>query len=288
MASDGLFFQVFARVEERTQTPVINLLTCAFITGLIALLFDIDKLVEFMSIGTLMAYTIVSASVIILRYQPTHKFQNMEQPLEDIPKSSEDVATPHVGDGDVSGRLKPNLVFLEVLLDCEPGTAVTAATILMIIFMGASMTTVHLAAPDVYNATWWSVLILMLFIGCTILCFLVICLHEQNKQPLAFKVPWVPLVPTLSVCFNIVLMTHLQWMTWVRFTVWMVLGILIYFTYGIRHSKENALVPLYSSLLVTNEAQKDTWGSMQETVVASSYQSAKIKDDKVPIVDQEE
>ena len=39
-------------------------------SAIIALVFDLEKLVEFMSIGTLLAYTIVSASVIILRYRP--------------------------------------------------------------------------------------------------------------------------------------------------------------------------------------------------------------------------
>lgn len=41
------------------------------ISAIIALVFDLEKLVEFMSIGTLLAYTIVSASVIILRYKPS-------------------------------------------------------------------------------------------------------------------------------------------------------------------------------------------------------------------------
>ena len=52
---------------------MLNMLVCGVMSALISLFFDIEKLVEFMSIGTLMAYTIVSASVVILRYQPEHK-----------------------------------------------------------------------------------------------------------------------------------------------------------------------------------------------------------------------
>lgn len=52
------------------------------LSAIVALVFDIEKLVEFMSIGTLMAYTIVSAAVIILRYRPKHKIDTI--PLTEI------------------------------------------------------------------------------------------------------------------------------------------------------------------------------------------------------------
>lgn len=47
------------------------MIVSTLISAFIALIFDLEKLVEFMSIGTLLAYTIVSASVIILRYKPS-------------------------------------------------------------------------------------------------------------------------------------------------------------------------------------------------------------------------
>lgn len=70
MANDGLLFGFLGHVSERTQVPVLNLAISGSVSALIALLFDLQHLVEFMSIGTFLAYTIVSASVIILRYRP--------------------------------------------------------------------------------------------------------------------------------------------------------------------------------------------------------------------------
>lgn len=74
------------------QVPMINLAISAFMCALIALFFDLEKLVEFMSIGTLLAYTIVSASVVILRYRPTNRgLVRDSSSLLELPTSQADV-----------------------------------------------------------------------------------------------------------------------------------------------------------------------------------------------------
>ena len=51
-----------------------------------------------------------------------------------------------------------------------------------------------------------------------------------------FTVPLVPLLPILSIAACAWLMLNLSGLTWIRFGLWMVLGIVIYLGYGRRHS----------------------------------------------------
>jgi APA family basic amino acid/polyamine antiporter len=53
----------------------------------------------------------------------------------------------------------------------------------------------------------------------------------------SFRVPMVPVIPILSVLACLYLMLNLPAATWARFFVWMVLGVVLYFTYGRRHSR---------------------------------------------------
>ncbi|HSO97691.1 MAG TPA: amino acid permease [Solirubrobacteraceae bacterium] len=51
-----------------------------------------------------------------------------------------------------------------------------------------------------------------------------------------FRVPLMPVIPILSVLASFWLMLNLQGATWVRFLIWMAIGLVVYFTYSARHS----------------------------------------------------
>ncbi|MSR05634.1 MAG: amino acid permease [Gemmatimonadetes bacterium] len=55
-----------------------------------------------------------------------------------------------------------------------------------------------------------------------------------------FRAPWVPLIPLLSIVSCLFLMVQLPFVTWVRFGVWLAIGLVVYFAYGYRHSKLRA------------------------------------------------
>lgn len=59
-----------------------------------------------------------------------------------------------------------------------------------------------------------------------------------------FRVPWVPVVPVLGILCCLILMTSLPLITWGRFFIWLLLGLIIYFGYSRHRSKlRNATLP---------------------------------------------
>jgi APA family basic amino acid/polyamine antiporter len=51
-----------------------------------------------------------------------------------------------------------------------------------------------------------------------------------------FRVPWVPVLPVAAIVACVWLMLNLTLLTWIRFGVWMVVGLVVYMGYGRRHS----------------------------------------------------
>ncbi len=72
----------------------------------------------------------------------------------------------------------------------------------------------------------------------SLVCIGVIVLRRTDKdRPRPFRVPFVPLFPLLGVFFCVALMLSLPIETWIRFFIWLGLGLLIYFFYSVRHSR---------------------------------------------------
>lgn len=55
-----------------------------------------------------------------------------------------------------------------------------------------------------------------------------------------FRTPWVPFVPIMSMICCIFLLINLKPVTWLRFVIWLAVGMVVYFSYSIKHSQLNA------------------------------------------------
>jgi basic amino acid/polyamine antiporter, APA family len=127
MSRDGLLPSFFGHVNKRHKTPVRSSLLVGIVTGTVAGLLPINIVAELTNIGTLSAFIIVSAAVLVLRKK------------------------------------------------------------------------------------------------------------DPNRKR-AFKCPWVPVIPILSIVFCGILIIKLPVVTLIRFVVWLALGLIIYFSYGYKHS----------------------------------------------------
>ena len=68
----------------------------------------------------------------------------------------------------------------------------------------------------------------------------IILRRTRPDLPRSFRAPWVPLLPAVSIAASTWLMLNLSGETWLRFAVWMVVGVTLYFFYGRLRSRMNA------------------------------------------------
>ncbi|RXM99540.1 Cationic amino acid transporter 4 [Acipenser ruthenus] len=264
MAEDGLFFQVFARVHPVTKVPVIAIVVFGILMAILALIFDLEALVQFLSIGTLLAYTFVAASVIVLRFQPN---KPSSSPSATQPSASQP-SSPAQDSGELKeyesfseklqlvemqkkakerrepGQLRPVFdPYLKFLNAFEPGEVVTISVVSMVV-CAICMCIILVFGTNQLQLPLWSVCLLAVLCGTGyLLSLFFIWVHEQQHIIKTFQVPLVPLIPGLSILMNVFLMLKLSAMTWIRFSVWLLVGLLVYFGYGIWHSKENLREP---------------------------------------------
>src|SRR5213596_288878 len=66
---------------------------------------------------------------------------------------------------------------------------------------------------------------------------IIVLRRKDPDRPRPFRTPWVPFLPIVTSAFCFYLMYNLPLLTWLRFGLWMAIGIAIYFLYSVRHSR---------------------------------------------------
>ncbi|KAK3710629.1 hypothetical protein RRG08_034165 [Elysia crispata] len=234
MGSDGVIFRFLGAIHPRFHTPVLGTALSGIFAGVMAMIFNLKELVEMMSIGTLLAYTLVSVSVLVLRYEtnenlPAGDNQQKLHGVEQIINNFETKSTFTLSDLIVPGSQEPTTRTSRI-------TKISMG-VLAIFITGACLVLIEASHELERRSIWAIFLICVMGLG-IIVCCVIITRQPQNPTPLPFKVPLVPWIPILSAMVNIYLMLKLSTLTWARFGIWMFIGFLIYFGYGIRHAGE--------------------------------------------------
>ena len=80
----------------------------------------------------------------------------------------------------------------------------------------------------------------------TLLAFVIVCIaimalrHTNPGQARPFRTPWVPFVPVMGILFNGYMMLKLGFWNWARLIGWLIIGLVVYFTYSRKHSRVQA------------------------------------------------
>lgn len=231
MAADGLFFQMFAQVHPRTQVPVVGILVFGVLMALLALLLDLEALVQFLSIGTLLAYTFVATSIIILRFQkasplaspclaspgPTAKtYDSFSDHIQLVGAAQNFMSEP----GQLRPTLKPFLGFLD---GCMPGTAVAWALGILVASAISLACVLVFGNSDLHLPHWGYVLLLVISGAVFLLSLLVLGAHQQQKKQDTFQVHPPPphalpilflLSPTCSLCPTLLGYLRMRKVSW--------------------------------------------------------------------------
>ncbi|KAF2882610.1 hypothetical protein ILUMI_23578 [Ignelater luminosus] len=252
MASDGIIFRFLGNVNPRFHTPLVGTILAGLLTGLMSALFELKQLVNMMSIGTLLAYTIVAACVLLLRYADDedreYAFRTSSNPGDQIYTENPQInaldstdSTTELVDPDETvtfcGLIKQ--IFNFQRLQYPTKTSQMLVTIDVCIFALLSLILglcVMYLIDEIKHARIWAIVLVSIIGLFMILVLMSITTQPNSKKEVRFKVPLVPLVPALSILVNIYLMLMLDVNTWIRFGVWMAVGFAMYGLYGLPNS----------------------------------------------------
>jgi len=197
MSRDGLLPKIFSRIHPKFKTPSFSTILTGFVVAVPALFMNLKEVTDLTSIGTLFAFVLVCGGILILELSPMQMERKFKIPY-------------------LNGKYFVPLLF--------------AAVIFIIIYFYPEKWNqfFFLKNPDQPQISAWEalqsripmILFILLCVGLTVLSVM------KNLS----------LIPVLGLVSCFYLMTELHITNWFRFGIWLVVGLIIYFTYSYRNS----------------------------------------------------
>ncbi|XP_063848811.1 solute carrier family 7 member 14-like [Scylla paramamosain] len=300
MAKDGLVFKSLSNVWDVTGTPAVATIVFGLGAAFAAMFISLTVLVEMMSIGTLLAYTLVSTCVLILRYQP-HSTTLLEMLPESIRtpslappflapppapppttcikvmRSSPDSDdTGNTEEGSESWRREDDYMvsdryenryygsvpaaprvprwydrYLEMVQQrfptlfpwveegpCTEDSGRQVMKLVGLLYVNVLVFDIILVVciGELEGHSPLASFFSIVFFFSIIYILLLISRKPQNRRSLPFLAPGLPWVPAVAIIINVYLIFKLSILTLIRFVLWMTIGFIIYFYYGIKKS----------------------------------------------------
>ncbi|TKY62855.1 Cationic amino acid transporter 4 [Spatholobus suberectus] len=260
MARDGLLPPFFSDIHKGTQIPLKSTIVTGVFAATLAFFMDVSQLAGMVSVGTLLAFTTVAVSVLIIKYVPPD-----EEPIPSSLLTSVDPLLRHSG-GDIGedraispvdpasycenshlhdkseALLGHPLIIKEETKDevNEKARRKLAAWTIALLCIGILIVT-SAASAD------WCPRILRFSIcgigGILLLCSIIVLAYIKQDDTRhsfghsgGFACPFVPFLPAACILINTYLLIDLGFSTWLRVSVWLLMGVLVYLFYGRTHS----------------------------------------------------
>jgi amino acid transporter len=204
MSRDGLLPGIFSRLHKKYRTPAFSTLLTGVVVAIPSLFLSLKEVTDLTSIGTLFAFVLVSGGVLIL--------DGKKRSATEVPHQG--FRIPYINSRFILPVLWLIVLFLIFRLNYD----------------GISR---FFNPEHSFETTWtdenaiWHKFPMYLFILIASCISLLAIIRELS------------LIPVLGLLTNLYLMTELGISNWLRFLIWLVLGLVIYFFYGYHHSRLN-------------------------------------------------
>lgn len=204
MSRDGLLPKIFSNLHKKYKTPAFSTIVTGILVAVPSLFMNLTEVTDLTSIGTLFAFVLVSGGVLVLDKRGKEDVSDKKKGLFRVPYYNSRYFLPFIWAGVFLLLYFWDPPELEMIIRHASGSGSFTSVIIQFIKLEFPITLFAIVA----------------FI------LTVVSIRKEFS-----------LIPVLGLLTNFYLMAQLGITNWLRFLIWLVIGLIIYFTFGRKHSR---------------------------------------------------